>query len=89
MFEKYGKHDGTMDYRTFCDNCTKIERELERMPLKQIGDEDMILNTRRNPLSLEVLSTLKRIDDNSMGVGFGHIHDAESKLPVYHVDINV
>lgn len=51
MFEKYGRSDGTMNYRVFCDNCTKIERNLERTPLKEVWGDDVILDTRRNPLS--------------------------------------
>jgi hypothetical protein len=51
LFEKYGRSDGMMNYRAFCDNCSKIERDLEKTPLKPVLGEDLTLNIRRNPLS--------------------------------------
>ena len=51
IVDKYGRSDGMVNYRAFCDSCTGIQRDLEKSPLSEVREAHQSNNLRRNQLS--------------------------------------
>jgi hypothetical protein len=51
---KYARHDGMIHYRAFTDNCTLIQRDLEKAPLGDVWDTPLADSHPRNPLTPKV-----------------------------------
>ena len=51
VVDKYGRTDGMINYRTFCDVCTGIQRDLEKAPWTAVKGEFTNNHQRRNQLS--------------------------------------
>ena len=50
IVDKYGREDGMINYRAFSDECTKIQRDLEKSPWAGLRAEHQSTNVRRNQL---------------------------------------
>jgi Ca2+-binding EF-hand superfamily protein len=51
VVDKYGRSDGMINYRAFSDNCTMIQRDLEKSPWAEVRNDHQSTNMRRNQLS--------------------------------------
>ncbi len=51
---KYARSDGLINYRNFADNCTFIQRDLEKAPLVSVWDSPLADSHPRNSLSPKV-----------------------------------
>mmetsp|Transcript_26997 Transcript_26997/g.52624 ORF Transcript_26997/g.52624 Transcript_26997/m.52624 type:complete len:517 (+) Transcript_26997:234-1784(+) len=51
LFAKYSRDDGMVNYLSFSDNCTKIQRGLELRPQQDVFEEQLVDNHPRNNLA--------------------------------------